>query len=451
MTSHLPARGAYDSMLFWYMPNIPRYSYISNQIAKMSKQVVVIGGGIMGLSCAYYLKKEGHRVTVLDQSAMDGGASYVNAGYLTPSHIIPLAAPGMMAKGLKWMFNSSSPFYMKPRLEPDFLKWAWQFHKSATPEKVKKAIPLIAEINLLSKELYQEMHTSGDLGDFQLVKEGLLMLFKSEEAGQHEREVMLQARELGLEACELSRKELDALQPGLNPEIKGAIHYECDAHTTPTQVMKRLKEYLRGQGVEIRTQTEVTGFSSKGRALTAVLTGQGEFAAEEVVLAAGAWSPLLARELGLKLSLQAGKGYRIDIYRPTPIKLPAILMEAKVAVTPMDGFTRLAGTMELSGINHEIRTNRVAAIARLAEKYYEDFEVRPEEEAQAACGLRPVTPDGLPYIGRVGNWGNLTLATGHAMMGWSLGPVTGKLISEVISGQPTSMSLDALSPERRFT
>ena len=320
-----------------------------------------------------------------------------------------------------------------------------------TPEKVKKAIPLIAEINLLSKELYQEMHASGDLGDFQLIKEGLLMLFKSEEAGQHEREVMLQARALGLEACELSRQELDALQPGLNPEIKGAIHYECDAHTTPTQIMKRLKEFLRRQGVDIQTQTEVTGFSRKGRVLTGVRTGQGEFPAEEVVLAAGAWSPLLARELGLKLSLQAGKGYRIDIYRPTPIKLPAILMEAKVAVTPMHGFTRLAGTMELSGINHEIRTNRVAAIARLAEKYYEGFEVRPEEEAQAACGLRPVTPDGLPYIGRVGNWGNLTLATGHAMMGWSLGPVTGKLISEVISGRPTSMSLDALSPERRFT
>ncbi len=417
----------------------------------MAKQVVVIGGGIMGLSCAYYLKKEGHQVTVLDQSSMDGGASYVNAGYLTPSHIIPLAAPGMMAKGLKWMFNSSSPFYMKPRLEPEFLKWAWQFHRSSTAEKVKKAIPLIAEINVISKELYQGMHDSGDLGDFQLVKEGLLMLFKSDEAGQHEREVMRQALNLGLEARELTREELNELQPGLYPEIKGAFHYECDAHTTPTQIMKRLKEYLLGQGVAIHTQTEVQGFSRQGRILTGVLTSRGEFPAEEVVLAAGAWSPLLARELGLKLSLQAGKGYRIDIYRPTPIKLPAILMEAKVAVTPMEGFTRLAGTMELSGINHEIRPNRVAAIARLAEKYFEDFEVRPEEEAQAACGLRPVTPDGLPYIGRVSNWSNLSLATGHAMMGWSLGPVTGKLISELISGQPTSLSLDALSPERRFT
>ena len=416
----------------------------------MGKNVVVIGGGIMGLSCAYYLHKEGHRVQVLDKSALDGGASYVNAGYLTPSHIIPLASPGMMAKGIKWMFDSSSPFYLKPRLDPDFIKWAWQFHRSSTSAKVAKAIPIIAEINVLSKELYQEMYDSGDLGDFQLVKDGLLMLYKSEKGGKAELEVMQQVQDLGLEARELSLDELTILQPGLSPEIKGAMHYQCDAHTTPTQLMEKLKGYLMGQGVEIHLNTEVQGFSHTNGVLTGVKTNRKEFPAEEVVLASGAWSPLLARELGLRVSLQAGKGYRIDIYRPPPVTLPAILMEAKVAVTPMEGFTRLAGTMEFSGINHHIRRNRVTAIARLAEKYYEGFEVFPQEEEQAACGLRPVTPDGLPYIGRVSAWKNLSLATGHAMMGWSLGPVTGKLISEIVSGKPTSLSLDALHPERRF-
>lgn len=416
----------------------------------MGKNSVVIGGGIMGLCCAYYLHKEGHRVQVLDKSAMDGGASYVNAGYLTPSHIIPLASPGMMAKGIKWMFDSSSPFYLKPRLDPDFLKWAWQFHRSSTPAKVNRSIPLIAEINVLSKELFQELYDSGDLGDFQLVKEGLLMLYKSEKGGREELEVMRRVQDLGLEARELSLAELASLQPGLSPEIKGALHYQCDAHTTPTQIMEKLKGYLQEQGVEIHTHTEVQGFSHAAGTLTGVKTNRGPFPADEVVLASGAWSPLLARELGLKLSLQAGKGYRIDIHRPTPVTLPAILMEAKVAVTPMEGFTRLAGTMEFSGINHHIRKNRVAAIARLAEKYYEDFEVQPQEEQKAACGLRPVTPDGLPYIGRVSHWNNLSLATGHAMMGWSLGPVTGKLISEIISGKPTSLSLNELHPERRF-
>ena len=416
----------------------------------MGKHVVVIGGGIMGLSCAYYLHKEGHRVQVLDKSAMDGGASYVNAGYLTPSHIIPLASPGMLAKGIKWMFDSSSPFYMKPRLDPEFLKWGWQFHRSSTRSNVDKAIPIIAAINVLSKELYQEMHDSGDLGDFQLVKEGLLMLYKSEKGGREELEVMRRVQDLGLEARQLNLEELNILQPGLNPEIKGAMHYQCDAHTTPNQVMEKLKAFLLDQGVEIHPHTEVTGFSHNRDILTGVETNQGAFPAGEVVLASGAWSPLLSRKLGLKLSLQAGKGYRIDIHRPTPVKIPAILMEAKVAVTPMEGFTRLAGTMEFSGINHHIRKNRVAAIARLAETYYEGFEVQPREEEKAACGLRPVTPDGLPYIGRVSNWKNLSLATGHAMMGWSLGPVTGKLIAEVLSGKPTSLSLEGLHPERRF-
>jgi len=416
----------------------------------MGKHVIVIGGGVMGLNCAYFLHKKGHQVTVLDKSAMDGGASYVNAGYLTPSHIIPLASPGMMAKGIKWMFNSSSPFYMKPRLDREFLKWAWRFHKSSTPEKVERAIPLIAEMNVLSKELYAEMHESGDLGDFQLVTEGLLMLFKSSKAGQEEREVMMRARDLDLQARELSLEELVVLQPGLSPEIKGAIHYQCDAHTTPGQVMNKMKAYLLRAGVDLHTGTEVTDFTRVGNRLTEVKTRENSYKADEVVLAAGSWSPLLSAKLDLKLSLEAGKGYRIDIRRPTPVTLPAILMEAKVAVTPMDGFTRLAGTMEFSGINHNVRKNRVAAIARLAERYYEGFKVRPEEEAQAACGLRPVSPDGLPYIGRVKHWQNLSLATGHAMMGWSLGPVTGKLIAELISDQPTSMSLKDLHPERRF-
>ena len=276
----------------------------------MGKNVVVIGGGIMGLCCAYYLHKEGHRVQVLDKSAMDGGASYVNAGYLTPSHIIPLASPGMMTKGIKWMFDSSSPFYLKPRLDPDFLKWAWQFHRSSTAEKVNRSIPVIAEINVLSKELFQELYDSGDLGNFQLVKAGLLMLYKSEEGGRKELEVMRRVQDLGLEARELSLEELATLQPGLSPEIKGALHYQCDAHTTPTQIMEKLKKYLGEQGVEIHVNTEVQGFSYAAGTLQGVTTNRGPFPADEIVLASGAWSPLLARELGLKLSLQAGKGYR---------------------------------------------------------------------------------------------------------------------------------------------
>jgi D-amino-acid dehydrogenase len=416
----------------------------------MEKNVIVIGGGIVGLSCAYYLHKAGHQVTVLDQSGMDSGASYVNAGYLTPSHIVPLAAPGVMAKGLKWMFNSSSPFYLKPRIDLNFLTWSWNFHRSATPQKVAKALPKIAEINLLSKALYTEILSSGDLGSFQLETGGLLMYFKSEKAAREEREVLEQAHDLGLDGVELTLSELESLQPGLSPDITGAFHYRCDAHTTPNQIMGLLKRYLTHQGVSLLPHTEVVDFVKNKNQISSVITNNGSHVADEVVLAAGTWSGNIAKKLNHKLVLEAGKGYRIDINRPTPVTMPALLMEAKVAVTPMSGFTRFAGTMELSGINHKIRKNRVEAIAKAAGTYYQNLDFTSTDLEQAACGLRPVSPDGLPYIGRLGAWKNVTVGSGHAMMGWSLGPVTGKLITDLISDQKPLLDLAPYNPQRSF-
>ncbi len=416
----------------------------------MGKSILIVGGGIVGLSCAYYNLKEGNQVTVIDKSDMTQGASYVNAGYLTPSHIIPLSSPGMMAKGIKWMFNSSSPFYMKPRLDTDFLAWAWKFHKSANHTHVEKAIPLIRDINLLSKDLYTQLHDSGELGDFQLEQRGLLMLYKTQKEGRLEKEVARRAADEGLEVRELSRLELDALQPHLSQEILGAVHYLCDAHTSPREIMIRLKDYLLGQGVAIRTREVVKDFTIQGRAIAAIVTDKDTYRADEVVLASGSWSQLLGKKLGLSLSVQAGKGYRINVSRPTGIRMPAILMESKVAVTPMRDFTRFAGTMEFSGINHRIRTERVRAIARAAESYYPSLKITEKEMAEAKCGLRPVSPDGLPYIGRAGRYDNLTIATGHAMMGWSLGPATGKLVAEIIAHKKPSMSLDGFHPDRKF-
>jgi len=416
----------------------------------MGKNIIVIGGGIVGLSCAYYLMKDGHFVTVIDKSDMTAGASYVNAGYLTPSHIIPLASPGMMAKGIKYMFNSSSPFYMKPRIDIDFIKWAWNFNRSSTKVNVEKAIPLIKDINLLSKELYGAMHDSGEMGEFQLEKKGLLMLFKTKKEADHEKEVARRATDEGLDVKELNREALDALQPHLSQDILGAVHYECDAHTTPGEIMTRLQEFLLAKGVQFKKKEDVQTFTTNGSKITAVITNKDRYHPDEVVFASGSWTQQLGKTLNLNLSVQPGKGYRINVHRPLGIVLPAVLMEAKVAVTPMQGFTRFAGTMELSGINHTIRKERVRAIAKAAHNYYETAQINETEIAEAQCGLRPVTPDGLPYIGRVSGWDNVTIATGHAMMGWSLGPATGKLISEIISEKNLSMNIDGFHPERRF-
>jgi D-amino-acid dehydrogenase len=416
----------------------------------MGKKVIIIGGGIIGLSSAYFLSKSGHEVTVIDKSDISSGASFVNAGYLTPSHIIPLAAPGVLMQGLKWMMDSSSPLYIKPRWDLDFLKWSWYFHKSSTKAKVERAIPVIKDINVLSRELFQDIKTSGDLGDFQLERQGLLMLYQTKAAQEHELVVAKKAEQLGLEVSEVDSSGIERLQPDVKIKAKGAIYYECDGHTTPTEFMPKMVEHLKRVGVKFKLDEEVQEITVKGDKITEVQTSKNSYRADEMVLAAGSWSGKLAKKLGTVLPLQAGKGYSINVSRDTGITLPAILMEAKMAVTPMRGFTRFAGTMEFSGINHIIRRERVEAIAKGAHRFYPELEITMEEKSLAKTGLRPVSPDGLPYIGKFKDFSNLIIATGHAMMGWSLGPATGKLVQQLIDDVKPDMDLTPFIPDRKF-
>lgn len=412
----------------------------------MSK-VVIIGGGISGLCSAYYLVKEGHQVTVLDKGDMASGASFINAGYVVPSHFISLAAPGMISKGIKWMFNSSSPFYMKPRFDMDFFSWALKFAKAATAEKVEKAIPVIKDINLKSSKLYQEIRASEDFA-FHYEHRGLLMAFLTEHAEKEELEVADRAVREGLEARLLNREELQRVQPVFSKDVLGAVHYQCDSHLTPGQFMLQLRDWLGRNGVGFECHQEVTSLHTTSGKITVVETASKSFPADEVVLTAGSWTSQLAKSLGLKIPIQGGKGYSMDAFGHRDISIPAILVEAKVAVTPMNGFTRFAGTMEFSGNNAIIRKNRVEAIARSVEKYYRGVKLSAPEKEAAVSGLRPVSPDGLPFLGRTQKYSNLVVAAGHGMMGWSLGPITGKIVSEIISGQPSSVNLKPFNVDR---
>ncbi|WP_167596065.1 NAD(P)/FAD-dependent oxidoreductase [Leeuwenhoekiella sp. ZYFB001] len=416
----------------------------------MSKKCVIIGGGIIGLSSAYYLRKAGHEVTVIDQGSMDSGASYVNAGYLTPSHIIPLAAPGVMQQGIKWMFSSKSPLYIKPRLNADFLKWTMAFNNSCSEENVTKAIPAIRDINLLSRDLYSDIKEEEHF-NFQLKKDGLLMLCKTEHMLEEEAHVLALANKEGLPARMLSAEEVQQKMPNAKLDIKGAAFYECDHHTTPGEFMEEFKTLLQAKGIQFFKNEKVTDFDTSSGTLSNVKTASGKtFVADEVILATGAWTGELNKKLGLKILMQAGKGYRINSENETGITLPSILCEAKVAVTPMNGFTRFAGTMEIAGINHNINRARVEAIAEAVPRYFNNVVISEQEKDEAQCGLRPVTPDGLPYIGRPSKWKNLTIAAGHAMMGWSLGPGTGLLVSEIIDGKKASLDLSVYNPDRKF-
>lgn len=408
------------------------------------KHCTIIGGGIIGLCSAYYLLKEGYEVTIIDKSTITSGASFVNAGYVTPSHIIPLAAPGMISKGIKYMFDSSSPFYMKPRLDKEFLKWAWLFKKACTLQNVEKSSQAILDINLLSQQLFKEIYESGDV-DFHMEHKGLLMAFQKEASKKHEQEVVDRASAMGLKISLVSKDDLAKLEPNLIAE--GAFHYHSDSHTTPQLFMKSMQQFLQKKGVRFKTNEEVLSIDPIQERIE-VKTTQNSYATDEVVIATGAWSEKLAKQLGVYLPIQGGKGYSINTENPTAISHPTVLVEANVAVTPMQGFTRFAGTMELAGLTENIRKKRVEAIANAASKFYKNVSLSEEEKENAAYGFRPVSPDGLPFIGKLGPYKNITIATGHAMMGWSLGPGTGKLISQLIANKKTSMSIDRFLPSR---
>ena len=415
----------------------------------MAKNVIIIGGGIIGLCSAYYLQKEGHQVTVVDQSNMDAGASYANAGYLSPSHIIPLSAPGVMKQGLKWMLNPGSPLYIKPRLNVDFLKWALAFNKSCNPVHVKRAIPVIRDISVLSQQLYHDIKSEEHF-TFHFEDKGLFMLCQTEKALEEEMKTVQLAKEVDLEAKMINSDELKQLEPNVKINAIGASYYKCDSHSTPREFMEEMKTHLKSNGVQIFPNEKVMDLEVENGKISAIKTDKQSLKADEFVLAAGSWTPLLSKKLGLKLLLQAGKGYRINTTRETGITIPAILAEAKAAVTPMHGFTRFAGTMEISGINHTVHKIRVEAIANAATRYYPEIVLTTEEKNDATCGLRPVTPDGLPYIGKSSKCKNLTIAAGHAMMGWSMGTGTGKLVQEIIDGKTPSMGMEMFHPDRKF-
>jgi len=380
---------------------------------------------------------------------MDAGASYVNAGYLSPSHIIPLSAPGVMRKGIKWMFDKSSPLYIKPRLDSDFLKWTWAFNKSCNLRHVEKAAPVIKDIAVLSQDLYRDISEKENI-DSHYVTKGLFMLCQTEKALEIEVNIAHYANKLGLEAREVSASEIKELEPNVEINAIGAAYFKCDHHTTPHEFMIGLKSVLKNKGVQFYTNERVIDLEVNNNTIKSIKTDKQVIEADEFVLAAGSWSNMLSKKLGIKLLLQAGKGYRVNSESETGITIPAILAEAKVAITPMNGFTRFAGTMEIAGINQNINKVRVEAIANAAKKYYPNIELTAEEKDNAACGLRPVSPDGLPYIGKSKKCNNLTIAAGHAMMGWSMATATGKLVSEIISEQKLSLDINPFNPDRRF-
>lgn len=409
----------------------------------MSKHVVVIGAGIVGLTSAYYLRQRGFEVTVLERDGADRTTtSYGNAGMVVPSHFIPLAAPGVVAQGIRWMANPKSPFYIRPRLDPGVVGWGWRFWRAGTAEHVRRAAPVLLGLNLASRDLYVSLNEELG-GGFDFERQGLTMLTATDHALEDEAKVADMAHRLGLAARVLDKAGVQAMEPDIELNVVGGVHFPEDAHFDPTKFMRVLARRLQADGVELRFGANVTGFAEgSGRLTAARVAGSGSVAADHVVLAAGSWSGAVGRQLGLKLPMQPGKGYSMTLERPSQrLRVPSILAEARVAVTRMGERLRVGGTMELAGFDDRANEVRVAGIIESALRYFpgltrEEFDAVPRWH-----GFRPCSPDGVPYLGNSPKHANLTVATGHSMMGVSLAPITGSLVSQLAAGEQPSHDL----------
>jgi len=411
----------------------------------MSKPITILGAGVIGLSSALYCARRGMQVTVIEKSPRQrDGCSFGNAGMIVPSHFIPLAAPGMIKLGLRWMWNPESPFYIKPRLDLDLITWGMQFWKAATQQRVAAAAPVLRDLSLLSRQCFEEIGL-----DFGLVKKGLLMLCKKQQTLDEEAHMAAMARELGIPAEVLDAKATAALDPAVTMGVCGSVYFPKDCHLSPGRFIAALEAELTRLGVTFLWETEVTGFETENGALRAVKTSSGPVEGQQVVLCGGIWSVEMAKSLDLKLPMQAGKGYSLTLTNPPQLpELCSICTEARLAVTPMDGALRVGGTMEMAGVDESITQRRVRGITRAFPDYFPAFTERDFADVKPWSGLRPCSPDGMPYIGRTQRWKNLTLATGHAMMGLSLAPATGKIVAGLLSGEESPVALDLLSPDR---
>jgi D-amino-acid dehydrogenase len=411
-------------------------------------KAIVIGGGIIGLSSAFYLEQSGWEVTVLDKSDFLHNCSYGNAGYICPSHFIPLATPGIVKQGFKWMLNSTSPFYIQPRLDWSLIDWGLKFMKVAKPENVEAAAIPLRDIALLSMQCYDDWKQLPEF-DFYFEKKGILELFQTDEKAHHAEETALKAQQLGLDAVMLSAQEVQALEPQTTVIAKGALFFKCDAHCYPNDLMRNLLEYLKHKGVQLRPNEEVTAFEKRNGKVIKVLTAKGAYDADMLVLATGSWSRPVASKLGLNIPLVAGRGYSVTSDDPKfRINYPSVLMEGRVALTPMNGRTRFGGTMEITSMNVPARMQRVKGILEAVKRYFPEFDVPMPSPEQVWYGYRPCSADGLPYIGRANNVNNLVVATGHSMLGLSLGAGTGKLVAEIANEKRPSMDIAPFDANR---
>lgn len=401
-------------------------------------RAVVIGGGVIGLACAYSLRKRDYEVTLVDAETPGSGASDGNAGWVTPSLSMPVPAPGALGRSVGWAFRSDSPLYIKPTLDPRRLLWLFKLLRNCTDRAYRAGFAATVRLNAETFARFDGLAADGV--DFEMHRAGLLFCFLQQKDAAHMLEELDGVSELDYSPTELDTADVRELEPAASPRVRAGIYLAQERQVRPETLVRGYLERLLAEGVDVRVASQIVGFEFDRGQVVGARNGDEIIEGDEFIIAAGAYSGRLARTLGARVPIDAGKGYSLH-YEPAPVTLShaLYLYEARVAATPFDGAVRLAGTMEFSGINTRLEPKRIASIAAAAERYLEDW---PQgTPGRPWTGMRPMTPDGLPVIGRIA--GNVTIASGHAMLGVTLAPVTGDLVARLVA---EGRSPDVLRP-----
>lgn len=414
----------------------------------MGETVGIIGGGIVGLCTAYYLHQKGYEVHILDEYAFDRGCSWGNAGMIVPSHVVPLAAPGVVWQGLKWMFRAESPFAFHVSFNKALWQWIQLFHQHCTPQHVQYAVPHLRDISLLSRKLYEHLALP-QKNELSFETKGLLMLFQTKKLREEEIKAAKLARECGIPAEILSDQEIQVMEPDTRVHVLGGIYYPGDAHIHPGKWMQWLIQQLKQAGVKLYPQHTITDLQIQQQKVHNIITNQETFHFDHVIVAAGVKTTSLLKKMDINIPLQPGKGYSFDVQlNRRRIHIPALLMEGRVAVSPWGNRLRVSGTMEIGGDPHTIYQAKIRGILKTLHAFYPDLKAEILFPPQIWTGARPCAPDGLPFIGRLKPFDNLYAATGHGMLGLSLAPATGYLLAQLISGETPEINMQPFDPLR---
>lgn len=412
----------------------------------MSKPIAVIGAGAIGLTSAYYLRRTGADVIVIENDRPGAGASHGNAGWIVPSLSAPLAAPGMARTALRAFASRNGPLRIDPTALPALLPWLLRFQRNCTASRHLAGMRATAALASDAVHLYEELR--GDGIEFDMVEGGLVAVFPDRDKAQRHLHSLEPLAGYGYTGFDLLDEDaLHRLEPGLGPRALAGFAVGQEAAVHPGSLIAGLVARLTEMDVPIISGTRVAGFRTENRVVTSVSTAKGEIDVSAVLIAAGAWSGQLGAQLGVNLRLQPGKGYSASVHSDRAPRIAVYAPEAKLGITPFGDRVRIAGGMELGGYGLELQPRRIEALLTSAHGILQDWRI--DSESESWCGLRPMTSDGLPLIGALGTRANAYIAGGHAMLGITLAPATGRAVADLITTGRSPEVIRPFDPARR--